>query len=88
MASKGERLTRDQQILIARAKGETPTSISERWGLTPARVRQILAVGAAQIPAEGLDPVQVAYERRSQFEEIMEKALAIASEPHTAERAA
>lgn len=56
--------------------------IAERWGLalTPACVRQILAVGAAEIPADGLDPVQVAYERRSQFEEILEKALALADE--------
>jgi len=74
MPSAAEQAERNREILVARARGDAPREIAQRHGLSPTRVRQILAQGVALLPDERrIDPVQVAYQRRAQYEALFEK---------------
>jgi hypothetical protein len=78
MASADQQAARNRKIVIAKARGEDVNTIAARHGLSPARVRQILAAGAAIVAeADGPDPVQIALERRAQYELLYERALAL-----------
>lgn len=78
MASAEKQVARNREIVIARARGEDVEVIAARHDLTPARVRQILAAGTAVLAdGDGPDPVQVALQRRTEYEGIYENALAL-----------
>lgn len=78
MASADKQATRNREILIAAASGENKNEIAARYDLSPTRVRQILAAGTAVLAGEGdPDPVQVALERRAQYEAVYMEALAM-----------
>ena len=78
MASADKQAVRNREILIAAADGEDAKQIAARYDLSPTRVRQILAAGTAILAGAGdPDPVQVALERRAQYESIYEEAVAM-----------
>lgn len=78
MATAAQQAKRNQQIVVARAKGDSIDTIARRHQLTPTRIGQILAHESAVIAgADGPDPVAVALERRAQYQDIFEKALAL-----------
>lgn len=78
MATAAEQARRNREILAARLEGKTATEIALDTGLTPSRVRQILAAGAADfVDGSDSDPVQLAFERRSQLEELYDEARAL-----------
>ena len=78
MATSNQQAKRNRAILVAKAKGRTTAEIARQTGLTTARVRQIVAAGTVDlVDAFETDPVQLAFERRAQFEEIYEHARAL-----------
>ncbi len=79
MASADKQAARNREIVLAKARGEDTNQIAAQHGLTPARVRQILAAGTVVLNDAGdIDPVQVALERRSQYEALFEQASSLA----------
>jgi DNA-binding CsgD family transcriptional regulator len=79
MASASEQAARDRAILAARVAGQAPAEIARRHNLTPTRVRQIVAANLATLADERrVDPVQVAFQRRAEYEELLEKAWELA----------
>jgi hypothetical protein len=78
MASAEKQAARNREILIAKARGEDVEAIATRHDLSPTRIRQILAAGTAVLAgADAHDGLQVALQRRAEYEGIYEKALAL-----------
>jgi hypothetical protein len=77
MASADKQAARNRKILIAKARGEDVNAIAAQYDLSPTRVRQILAAGTVVLADAHTDPVQVALERRAQYEVLYEEAFGL-----------
>lgn len=75
MAKAAEQVARDAEIRAAHAAGENVAALAARFGLSPSRVKQIVAAEPPVTPPVG-GAIKLAEERRADYRDLIAEARA------------
>ena len=88
MADAAEQVERNREIVVARAAGETITSLATRFGISESRVKQVLRQGHSAQQTDTSPAIELAIERRAEYATVVRELRGVASRVPDAQPAA